>query len=400
MLDDDTRIVKLSILLNTALRMKSITAAGRKAAYSKAIEVLEKSMPQPLIRSSNDSKIDKSIEKSDSIPSFETKTIKNDEYYKTYDQADIKENKNISTKKSEKIKKKMKWKDYLEAQVEKQKKINEQLGIYIKKQIKDLSLQKKSKKIVPAENKIDMEVFKKDFEKIKPSKLKPEFKKLDEQECFVEDSNEKKSDSDSFEDLKANANDQEDPDSGLQNIELENKNEEDYIDSRIKEIIQRYEKTIGKIKYSAKKEDSSRTKKISEKNPMIEERCKSSHSHYSADSQKDAYFQLKKLKAEEEKIKKKKEELIKFLESRSLAKGSSRPTTVASLYSKKETDKNHPQSSPLKLSANYPALPILPELPSSLKRPIQTSYSRNMSAADHTRRKSNTEVKDLINNLF
>ena len=109
-------------------------------------------------------------------------------------------------------------------------------------------------------------------------------------------------------------------------------------------MIKRYEKTFGRIKGLSSRSSagsvagqsivSSRASKISKA------------SDFSTTSQKEAFEKLRKLELEEEKIKKEKEDLMKFLELRSsYSKGSSRPVTVSSIVSRDLNSKLPDQSS-------------------------------------------------------
>ena len=264
------------------------------------------------------------------------------------------------------------------------------------KQLKNKKLDESIEKKEKYKKKIDIKQFERDLMKFKPVKVKNNFKKLEEQECFIEDDNqpnpenellEEKNDQEIFGKKIEEQIFQEDEKIEpkiLENPEIE-ENEFKENDDHIREILARYEKTIGKIKETSPKSIK--------QTPIPEKRSKSSYSHYSTASQQVAYKKLKKLQDKEEKIKKEKEELIKFLDSRRQLKGSSRPVTVASLYSKRENNTNI--FSPLKNVGNKTALPEL--LRTNKKNLINPKKQESDS---HNRRHSNNEVKDLITSLF
>ena len=127
--------------------------------------------------------------------------------------------------------------------------------------------------------------------------------------------------------------------------------------------------------------------------PFHEKRPKSTYSHYSTESQKEAYSKLKALRDEEEKIKQQKDELLKFLESRSQAKTSSRPTTVASLCSRNATTVN----TPIPILNNKSNLPDL--IPQQ-RQNLRSSHSKNHSAVNQNRKTPIHEIKELIKGLF
>ncbi|CAG9331107.1 unnamed protein product [Blepharisma stoltei] len=114
-------------------------------------------------------------------------------------------------------------------------------------------------------------------------------------------------------------------------------------DEHLMDVIKRYEKTFGRIK-DLDRDSLRSSKKSSDYSSVISyesrPRSKSSYSNVSTQSQKDALERLEKLRLEEEKIKKEKEDLLQFLETRSnRSQASSRMTTVSSLF------QSRPQSS-------------------------------------------------------
>ena len=111
---------------------------------------------------------------------------------------------------------------------------------------------------------------------------------------------------------------------------------EDNNDNSMNEALLRYNKIIGKYSKNDEKRVETRESSLSKK-VIIKQRSKSALSNtskVSKDSQISAIAKLNKLKDEEDKIKQEKVELLKFLESRSHSKVSSRPVTVTSLFSK------------------------------------------------------------------
>ena len=109
---------------------------------------------------------------------------------------------------------------------------------------------------------------------------------------------------------------------------------EEIEEKRLQEVIKRYEKMFGRIKgldSNRSKAGSNAGKSIVSSKPQS---IKSKVTEFSTISQKEAYEKLKQLDEEEDRIKREKEELMKFLEVRSQnSKSSSRPATVSSLYS-------------------------------------------------------------------
>lgn len=104
-------------------------------------------------------------------------------------------------------------------------------------------------------------------------------------------------------------------------------------EKRIQEVIKRYEKTFGRIKDLGSQRSNAGSvagKSIVSSRPSKISRV----SELSTASQREAFEKLRKLEEEEMKIKKEKEDLMKFLELRSsYSKSSSRPVTVSSMVS-------------------------------------------------------------------
>ena len=122
--------------------------------------------------------------------------------------------------------------------------------------------------------------------------------------------------------------------------EVQEKTEEELEEEekqKMQEIIKRYEKTFGRIK--GLDSNRSKTGSIAGKSIVssVPASRKSKQTEFSTISQKEAYEKLKKLDEDEERIRREKDELMKFLELRSQSsKCSSRPATVASLVARQE----------------------------------------------------------------
>ena len=407
---EETRISKLSELLNSALRRSSGNKADKQEAYSNTIRLLEGSMmsnlrKEILRRDSNETeREERGKRKSESQTAIENyRNVwkeRNDNregfHKKVAEQEKDQRKRKNSVEASKPRKKRMKWNDYLQLQVDKQRKINEELGIKLKKKIKEKKTADENSKGVCLKKNINSKELDKNLRKYKPVQINDNFKKLDEQECFFEED----------EAVIPNNKPQElvqKPTDLPEILEDPNKNEEfdnsekalDSLlkhqleeDSKIKEILQRYEKTIGKIKHKNPIEQSCKSPSKPQ-TALLDRRSKSAYSHHPTESQQNAYNKLKQLQDEETKIKQQKEELLKFLESRSQVKGATRPATVASLYNKRE---------PLDLlrTPHHPPTekPCLPEILPLQRHPLRSSDSK------HTRRNSTTEIHDLITSLF
>ena len=399
---EEVRIVKLSGLLNSALRLSSGNKADKQKAYSNTIKLLESTMmrtvKKPVKTSNSDEKEreEESKRKSETVreKSSDICQERNDNKERSYGKETGRERdvtkRNESVESSKTGKKRMKWNDYLQLQVDKQRKINEELGIVLKKKIKEKKTEDENTRVVSFKKNIDIKELDKDLRRFKPVQIRDNFKKLDEQECFFEEDDAVTPNKKTQEEVQKPQELLEIPEDPNQNEELDNseKASESLLkqstdeDNKIKEILQRYEKTIGKIKPNTP----------SEQTALPDTRAKSAFSHYSTESQQNAYLKLKQLQDEEAKIKQKKEELLKFLESRSEVRGSSRPATVASLYPKRETPElllRTPQKAPIQKSA-------LPEIFPVQRQPLKSAQSKH----SHPRRNSSNEIKDLINSLF
>ena len=226
-----------------------------------------------------------------------------------------------------------------------------------------------------------------DHIEVKIGKVEDNFKKYDEQECFIEDN--------ILEENKEKENNiiEDNIDEEIKKCFIENSSEDDINeDNKTKAILKRHEKIIGKPKSKEIYAESPRFS-IRKMTPLPEKRSKSMHSYYSTESRQEAYTKLQFLQNKENKIKKQKDELLKFLESRSQAKSSLRPATVASLYNNKETESNSPLN-PGNNTSN------LPEIINQQRQHFRTSQSKNSSTSTRNRRKRSIEIKDLINSLF
>lgn len=371
-------LAKLSVLLNSAVRMNTSNKGVRGQAFKDTMKLIEQSLPECRVSAQKSKRPPEAVEKQKKEEKPALRTFeRNEALSKSCD------NKQIKTT----VKKRMKWKDYLATQVEKQKKINEELGKTLenslKQGLKHSSPSKQKATVKPSvTEKIDIQKFEKDFKSFKEVSIKDNFKKLDEQEAFIDDNEKFK------EDFKG----EEEEENFVEEKELkeelkdEVKAEMEENDKRIQEIIQRYEKTIGKIKVKNKPSTPSvMSVKISKGS---EKRCKSAYSKYSTESQKVALDKLKELEEEEKRIQQQKEEILRILETRSQKRDSSRPMTVSSLYSMQtETKKN---------DSFLPARAKLATLPSvKLERP-KSRYSVNYSK----RSEVSNEVKELLSNLF
>lgn len=136
---------------------------------------------------------------------------------------------------------------------------------------------------------------------------------------------------------------------------------EDNEEKRLEEVIKRYEKMFGRIKGLDTKRSNPGSAAGKSIVSSVAQTKKSKLTEFSTVSQKEAYEKLKQLDLEEEKIKKEKEDLLKFLELRSTAsKTSSRPTTVASLAYNKPEIQSHQQKPK--------ELPIISESPKRSKK--------------------------------
>jgi hypothetical protein len=372
---DDVNLAKLSVLLNSAVRMNTSNKGVRTEAYKNTMKTIQNSLP--VCRSSSQ----QSRDRREKFP----------ENQKSFDQAknlintfDRRQNENLSksfdSKKIKTVKKRMKWKDYLAIQVEKQRKINEDLTKTIQDQIKDSPLKMKPKPKEEPKEKPDLKTFEKELNNYKPVQITENFKKFDENEAFFEEIEENETKDDP---TKAEAIPEE-------TISAEEADQEE-ADKRIQEIIQRYEKTIGKIKINSHQSPTPSILSV-KIGKSSEKRCKSAYSNYSTETQKVAIEKLKELEEEEKKIQEKKEELLRFLESRSQKRDSSRPVTVSSLMSvaseRKKEKIEKVEVAPL-LRSYQPVFPTL-----KLDKPNSRRTSRASKKAEMT-----SEVKELLSNL-
>lgn len=374
-MNDEMNLAKLSVLLNSAVRMNTSNKGVRGQTYKETMKILERSLP--LCRTSSQQSKNPS-EKPDEKE--EKKPFKAFEKRETLSKSC--DNKQIKTT----VKKRMKWNDYLAIQVEKQRKINEELNKTLKSSLKK---QEKPSPVKPqpvekskANEKIDFKKLEKDLDKFKPVSIKDNFKKLDEQEGFIEE----------FEDFKPESIKELEESEDKEGVkekdddEDEAKDEMDENEKRIQEIIQRYEKTIGKIKIESKPGTPSvMSVKISK---VSQPRSKSAFSNYSTQSQKVAMDKLKELEEEEKRIKQQKEEILRILETRSQKRDASRPMTVSSLYSMQSEPKKNDQFVPVRvLPATLPSVKI--------ERPKSRHSVKSSKRSDIT-----NEVKELLSNLF
>ena len=391
-MNPDMNLAKLSVLLNSAVRMNTSNKGVRSEAYKSAMKTIQTSLSR--------GKSPASTPKPETPPT-DTGKIRSThaEQVNLARNFDTKQNQNLSrsfdSKNLKSVKKRMKWNDYLALQVEKQRKLNEDLAKTLKTDIK-----KSPAKVIPEENprvpvkaeagkgKIDMKRYEKDLTAFKPVKIVENFRKFDEQEGFCEDiekNDEKRENEQEIPQVieEVNASDE------------EAKDEHEEADKRIQEIIQRYEKTIGKLKDIKKSPTPSVLSAKADK--LTDKRSKSAYSNYSTDTQKVAIEKLKQLEEEEKRIQEKKEELMRFLESRSQKRDSSRPVTVSSLWSvnserKKEENVNKETPglnfvAPLK---NYqPVLPVI-----NFDRSTRRSSARTKGKAEMI-----SDVKELLSNL-
>ena len=378
-------LARVSVLLNSAVRMNTSNKGVRGQAYKDTMKLIEQSLPGCRVSSQQYKRPQREVEKDrEEKPSFRGFEMK-EALSKSCD------NKQIKTT----VKKRMKWKDYLAAQVEIQKKINEELSKTleqsVKKGVKHSSPPKQSATVrPPVTEKIDLKKYEKDLKSFKLVNIKDNFKKLDEQEAFIEEhekfimnSVEEEEEKEKELDQKAFVAELEDLKEGVRD---EVKEEMEDNDKRIQEIIQRYEKTIGKIKVETKPSTPSiMSVKISK---ASQKRCKSAYSNYSTQSQKVAFDKLKELEEEEKRIQQQKEELLRILETRTQKRDSSRPMTVSSLYSMQTDNKKNEMLLPTRV--NPPTLPSV-----KLERP-KSRYSVKSSKRSDV----SNQVKELLSNLF
>lgn len=390
-MNTDMNLAKLSVLLNSAVRMNTSNKGVRSEAYKSAMQTIQNSLSR--------GKSPVSSQKPPDSPSGPAKPrASHADQVNLIRNFDKKHNQNLSksfdSKNLKSVKKRMKWNDYLAIQVEKQRKLNEDLAKTLKNDSNKSPIKviTEVKPRVPVrvetgKGKIDIKRFEKDLTAFKPVKIVENFRKLDEQEGFCEDieKNDEKS--------------EKEPEvpQVIEEVNLsdeEVKDEQEEADKRIQEIIQRYEKTIGKIKDLKKSPTPSILSGKVDK--MTEKRSKSAYSNYSTETQKVAIEKLKQLEEEEKRIQEKKEELMRFLDSRSQKKDSSRPVTVSSLWSvnsEKKKEENVAKEPGLNFVAplkNYqPVLPVI-----NFDRSTRRSSARTKGKAEMM-----SEVKELLSNL-
>ena len=179
---------------------------------------------------------------------------------------------------------------------------------------------------------------------------------------------------------------QEDVDNNVGNLKSEKEIEEEE-EKRVQDVIKRYEKTFGRIKDLGSYRSSTASvtgKSIVSSSPSKQ----SNHTEFSTVSQREAFEKLKKLDAEEEKIKKEKDELLRFLESRSQSsKCTSRPATVSSIMSK------IPEVPQAKVSFNPKPLHTIEE--ASIEKKPKKIQEKTIK-----QKEKNDPVSELIKNLY
>jgi hypothetical protein len=383
-MSNDTKISQLSVLINSVVRIAQSNSKTKHDDCNKALKILENTL-SPFKLPSRPTTVNPNL--NESIDQQRVNLSLIEESHEQSPSANTKQifkqpSPNVKQESKIIMKKRMKWRDYLQKQVEKQRKIQELSGTIPKSP--DKPTRKPIRIPVSFREKIDIKALNKEKSAFKPVEIKDNFKKLDEQECFVEDDEKNEEQINSPESERENAvNEEKETPLILADPE-----------KRIAEIIDRYEKTIGKLKT---KEPSIAGSRLSQASPQPEFRPKSSYSRVSTESQKQAVQKLRLLREEEEKIKQQKEELIKFLESRSQARQSSRMETVSSIMSKQKEERGF---SPVGYKQIEPVKSALPSLSPMRKEKQKISHMRHGSAQTENRRVSNNEVKDLLSNLF
>lgn len=150
-------------------------------------------------------------------------------------------------------------------------------------------------------------------------------------------------------------------------------------EKRIQEVIKRYEKTFGRIKDAGSYRSSAKShtsNSVSSAKPSNTSKI----SEFSTVSQREALEKLKKLDEAEDRIKKEKEELLKFLELRSnTSKCSSRPVTVSSIVSK--------------LSSHSP-------VPEKVSFPVKNSEIEEKPKVQKPQKAKKSEKVDPVADLF
>ncbi|OMJ86894.1 hypothetical protein SteCoe_11441 [Stentor coeruleus] len=378
-------IAKTSLLLNTSMRTQALNSAKKQEIYSRL-----------------------RTDKGKNISEYQETKDRSNKYYSLYEKLREKSIDSPSINKTfnyeaelEKpshqkiiVKRKMKWKDYLESQVSKQRKINEDLEKTLKAEIKKIQ-KKNTENASFFKTNIITNELEKDIENLKTADITDNIKKLDEQECFYEDTEGNVLQSPEIKN-KIKENEQEKTKDNSSNIE--NFIDFDDIftdeDKRVQEILERYTKTMGKSKL---KEIIKRIESPKYLLKSPNKRSKSSYSEYKTNTRREAEQKIRVLESEEERIKKQKEELISFLESRSHVRHSSRPTTVASLMTRKENIKiEHP----LGINHNNPMKSGLPNINTCKNERINLLHTRCKSINSKKKKDKDSHVKNLISNLF
>ncbi|OMJ75822.1 hypothetical protein SteCoe_24960 [Stentor coeruleus] len=395
-MEDSKRIAKLALLLNSAVRTHTANAVNKKEACSRALNYFENSRlgekRQYKILENKDVR-NQRYESMENTKKSHKKIIEKSVNSKSFnDGIELERPSNPKII----VKRRMKWKDYLRLQVEKQRKINQSFEktSKIEEPSRDNKMNEKSINFKPN---LDIKQFEKDLKNFKTVEIKDNFKKLDENECFFDNA-----DKNDKENPENNQNDKEkdiesDIENEQENLEIdEQDNQYQNEDKRIQEIIERYTKTMGKAKLKEMVEgnDNGSIKKNSDN---CEKRPKSANSLYSTISKKDAAYKIRFLELEEARIKKEKEDLARFLESRSQVREPSKRTTVASLMSKKEAAKTDQSQT---FSPYIPIKPILPNINTSKNDRESSIAFKHESALPRKKKDQDTRIKDLINSLF
>lgn len=395
---DSKGIAKLSLLLNSAVRTQTSNAANKKEIYSKVLEFYENSR----LRTKKNKRAAENQESKDQ--SNKHISLHEKQREKSIDSQSISKtfNYEVELEKPSRqkiiIKRKMKWKDYLESQVSKQRKINEALEKTIKAELKKIQ-KKNTENATNFKASIDSKEPEKDFENLKTADVTDNIKKLDEQECFFEDTEGNVLQSPEIKE-KIKENEQEKIKD--HNSDQENTKEPDDIfideDKRVEEILERYAKTIGKSKLKELIKGTESPKDLSKQpSQSPSRRSKSSYSWYSTNTRREAAQKIRALESEEERIKKQKEELLKFLESRSQVRHSSRPTTVASLITRKEAVKIE---QPFGIIEHTPMRSGLPDINTCKHERVNSLHTRCQSINSRRKKDKDSHVKELLSNLF
>lgn len=393
MMEDSKRIAKLALMLNSAVRTHTANAINKQEVCSRALNFFENSRLKE--KKPNMILENKDIRNQCGESMEDTKKLKKKTMEKSVNSKSFNDDIELKRPSHPKmiVKRRMKWKDYLRLQVEKQRKINQNFEKTSK--IEEPSEDtKKHEKTINFKQKLDIKQYEKDLKGFKTVEIKDNFEKLDENECFFDNT-----DKNNKENPENNKNDKE---SDIENEQEQLKNEEQGNentdeDKKIQEIIERFTKTMGKAKFKEIVEGNNNGSII--KSPdTCKERPKSSNSWYSTCSKKDAAYKIRVLESEEARIKKEKEELIKFIESRSQLREPSRRTTVASLLSKKEAVKTSQSPS---FTPYTPIKPNLPSINTSKNGKESSLTSIHESTLPNKKKKpQDTHIKDLINSLF